>query len=322
MISLLRTVNGVLSPGGARARLTILIFHRVLREPDPLLGEPDAERFEAILRNVRRWFEVIPLDRAATCLRERSLPPRALAITFDDGYADNHDVALPILRRLGLHATFFVATGYLDGGLMWNDRVIAAVRHHAGDTLEVSELQLRIPVRTLDERRSAIDTLLARIKYEPTERRETLALGVARAAALQRVPAPMMTSAQVRALSDAGMDLGAHTHRHPILAGLAPADARSEIAQSRDVLQDLTERPVRLFAYPNGRPGKDFTPQNVADVRALGFVAACTTAHGVAGAGTDPFQLPRFTPWDRSAWKFGARLARNLRATPAPVLHA
>lgn len=320
-MSVLRAVNHVLSPGGTRGRLTIMIFHRVHRAADPLDDEPDAARFEATLSNVGRWFNVLSLDDAVSRLAAGALPPRALAITFDDGYADNHDVALPILRRLGLCATFFVATAYLDGGTMWNDRVIEAVRRHRGAALDMDALGLRLPLDSTAARRTAIATILGRIKYEPFARREALADAVARAAGGAPPVDLMMTSAQVRALAQAGMQIGAHTHHHPILAGLPAADAAREIAESRDRLQEIAGRPVRLFAYPNGRPGTDYSPANVQQVRSLGFVAACTTAHGAAGPGTDLFQLPRFTPWDRAPWKFGARLARNLRVA-APALAA
>lgn len=80
------------------------------------------------MRCVKSNSDVLARAEAVRALAEHRLPTRALAITFDDGYADNHDVALPILRRLALPATFFTATGFLDGGCMFNDIVIEAVR--------------------------------------------------------------------------------------------------------------------------------------------------------------------------------------------------
>ncbi|MCU0943281.1 MAG: polysaccharide deacetylase family protein, partial [Hydrogenophaga sp.] len=116
---------GWMSPGGASARLSVLIFHRVLAQPDPLFpGVPDVRRFDEVCRWLARWFRVMPLDEAVRALKRGNLPARAAAITFDDGYADNHDQALPVLRAHGLPATFFVATGFLDGGRMWNDTLI------------------------------------------------------------------------------------------------------------------------------------------------------------------------------------------------------
>jgi peptidoglycan/xylan/chitin deacetylase (PgdA/CDA1 family) len=132
----MRWLFNALSPGADRARLSILIFHRVLPKADPLFpDEVDAERFDHICAWVRQWFNVLPLPDAARRLREGSLPPRALAITFDDGYADNFDVALPILQRHGLVASFFVATGFIDGGRMWNDTLIESVRRAGVDVL-------------------------------------------------------------------------------------------------------------------------------------------------------------------------------------------
>jgi peptidoglycan/xylan/chitin deacetylase (PgdA/CDA1 family) len=97
-----RWLFDMLSPAGAGARLTVLIFHRVLLEPNPLFpGEPDAVRFETQMRWIKTWFNVLPLPEAIQRLRVGGLPARAAAITFDDGYADNFTVALPILRRAG-----------------------------------------------------------------------------------------------------------------------------------------------------------------------------------------------------------------------------
>ena len=80
------------------------------------------------MRFAKANFNVISLADGVAGLKRGCLPPRALSITFDDGYRDNHDIALPILLQLGLPATFFVATGFLDGGRMFNDTVIEAVR--------------------------------------------------------------------------------------------------------------------------------------------------------------------------------------------------
>lgn len=125
----MRPLFQLLSPSGARARLSVLIFHRVLPQPDPLFpDEIDAARFDAILGWLRSWFNVLPLDEAAQRLKDGSLPARAAALSFDDGYADNHDIALPLLQKHGLPCSFFIATGFLDGGRMWNDTLIESIR--------------------------------------------------------------------------------------------------------------------------------------------------------------------------------------------------
>jgi len=302
----------------ASSRLSILIFHRVHAQADSIFPrEPDAARFERLMRFVARSFRVITLGEAVTCLAQGKLPSRALVITFDDGYADNAEVALPILQRCGLRASFFVASGFLDGGRMWNDSVIECLRacRHPEVDLEPFGLR-RFSLAGAAERRLAIEALLPRIKY----------LGLAgRAEAISRLqdvcgvavlPSDlMMRSAQVRELHRAGMEIGGHTVNHPILATLTPAEAEYEIAEGRWQLESIIGAPVDLFAYPNGKPGRDYDNSHVALLQKLGFRGAVSTAPGVGRAGDDLFQLPRFTPWDDSLATWATRLLLNQRNT-------
>ena len=317
----------MLSPGAEAARLSVLIFHRVLEAPDPMFpGEVDARQFDEIVGWMRNWCNVLPLDEAVNRLTAGSLPARAAAITFDDGYADNHDQALPILQRHGLSATFFIATGFLDGGRMWNDTVIEAVRRFNGDRIDLQGMDgfppdatAVWPAGSIAERRHVIESIIGKIKYAAPDQRLALANAVSSRLHVKLPSDLMMTSQQVRDLRREGMQIGAHTHNHPILAKLAPEAARLEISRSKQALQDLLGESVDLFAYPNGRPGQDYNAQSVSIVRELGFIAAVSTAKGVATRRSDLFQLPRFTPWDRTRARFGLRLASNLVA-PAPVL--
>ena len=321
---MIRTALQIASPGGPRARLSILIFHRVLPVADPLFPEEiDAARFDAVCRWLAGWFRVLPLDEAVRRLGEGTLPARALAVTFDDGYADNHDVALPILRRHGLSATFFVATGFLDGGIMWNDVLIEAVRRTALDAVDAGAatgLPLgRLATGSAGERRAAADALIGALKYRAPDERLAAVHAVSRAAGVAPPTDLMMSAAQVRALHAAGMRIGGHTVGHPILARLDPAAARAEIGDGRRALETMIDAPVRLFAYPNGKPGEDFRDEHAAMAREAGFDAAVTTGWGAADARSDPFRLPRFTPWDRSRWRFGLRMIDNLRRPPVPA---
>ena len=313
---MIRTAAHWLSPGGARARLSVLIFHRVFAQPDPLApSEPDLPRFEQLLRWVSRWFQVLPLDEAVARLAAGTLPPRAAAITFDDGYADNAEVALPALQRAGLPATFFIATGFLDGGRMFNDTVIETVRACRGPWLDLEQAGLgRWAMDSIEARRQAIDRLLPAIKYLEPPRREAVVALVQQAAGAPLPTDLMMRSEQVIALRRAGMQIGAHTRTHPILARLGDAVAREEIEGSKQDLQSLLGEPVTLFAYPNGKPGTDYGPEHAVMVREAGFAAAVSTAAGAASAGSDLFQVPRFLPWDRARARFGLRLLNNLRS--------
>jgi len=299
-----------------------MTFHRVLLTHDPLrTSEPDAKEFEARMRDVRRWFNGLPLSEAINRLRDGRLPARPLAITFDDGYADNHSVAFPILQRLGLPATFFVASSFLDGGRMWNDTVIETVRAHPDRDLDLRDLGLdRYPVSTLEERRAAIQQILSTLKYIETGRRATVAAAIAQRASGSLPNDLMMTSSQVAELHRNGMTIGAHTATHPILLKLTSAAARDEIASGKAVLEQIIAAPVTLFAYPNGRPGQDYGREHVSIVKELGFEGAVSTSWGVSGNGSDLFQIPRFTPWDRAPLKYAIRFIQNLLRGRYPVV--
>jgi peptidoglycan/xylan/chitin deacetylase (PgdA/CDA1 family) len=307
---------GLVSPAGTKAPLSILIFHRVLDEPDPLFpDEMHARRFDEVCAWLKRWFQVLPLDVAVSSLKAGSLPARAACITFDDGYADNFKVAMPILQRHGLVATFFIATGFLDGGRMWNDTIIESVRKCAQVDLDLSPIGLgRHPVEGIDNKRSAINQLINAIKYQPVADRVALTRELASLSNASLPDDLMMTSREVKSMRAGGMQIGAHTQSHPILARLGEAEAREEIQGSKVFLEALLGERIGLFAYPNGKPGEDYSPENIETVKSLGFDAAVSTQWGVSRPGDDLFQIRRFTPWDRSRLRFGARLLQNLRS--------
>ena len=130
-----------------------------------------------------------------------------------------------------------------------------------------------------------------------------------------------MTSAQAAGLAQTGFALGGHTVSHPILSQLDPATAHDEIARGRKRLEELTGSRVGLFAYPNGRPDLDYGVAATRLVRELGFDGAVSTSRGAARVGSDPFQIPRFTPWDLRPLRFTAQLAANLlNAEPSYVV--
>ncbi|MEJ2346942.1 MAG: polysaccharide deacetylase family protein [Gammaproteobacteria bacterium] len=318
---MMRSISALLSPRGRLARLPILIFHRVLPSRDPLRpGDPDAATFEWQMKLVARQFNVLPLSEACERWGQRSLPARALCITFDDGYADNVELALPILKRHGLHSTFFIATGFMNGGRMWNDTVIEWVRGLQEGELDLRSLDLGVrSIRTIEDKRSTLGAVLTSLKYLPLERRlEHVGKLVDDRA--DRLPTDlMMTDAQVNELLAEGMEVGGHTVNHPILARVDHDTALWEIQEGKRQLEEITGHAVRLFAYPNGKPGIDYGPEHVQMVREAGFAAAVSTAWGAGRRSSDLFQLPRFTPWQRSPTQFHMEMMRNYMRRGMPA---
>ena len=314
----LRAGAHLASPGGRHGSLLVLMYHRVLAASDPLLpDEPDAATFAAQMDLVSSLCNVISLTDAVARLAAGELPPRALVITFDDGYVNNLEVAAPILVARGLTATFFIATGFAEGGCMFNDLVLEALRA-APETLDLADLGLgRHEMPDAAARRQAMAEVLPRLKYlEPTRRQEA-AEAIAERSGLPQRPRPMMSGRQLRELAALGMEIGAHCMTHPILARISPDEARHEIGGSKQRLQEMLGVPVVSFAYPNGKPGTDYGPEHVAMVRDAGFHVGVTTAWGAATPGSDPCQIPRIAPWDRSPTRFALRLLQSF-ATRSP----
>jgi peptidoglycan/xylan/chitin deacetylase (PgdA/CDA1 family) len=312
----------MLSPAGKRARLSIFIFHRVLPSPDPMQpGEPDAARFEQIVRFVARHFHVLPFGEAARKLRAGQLPPAAACITFDDGYADNLGVAAPILARHGIPATFFVSTGFMDGGRMWNDTVIEALRRVPAGELDWDLFGAgRWPINDVASRIDACRATLAHLKpMEPTQRLQ-ITTEIGQAAGLPSQSDLMLTRAGVLQLRDMGMEIGAHTVNHPILRSVSDRVAADEIGGSRETLAQWLGEAPRVFAYPNGVPGRDYTGRDVRLVRQAGFDVAASTAKGVATVDSHMLQLPRFTPWDQQMGRFALRCAANILQGVGPAV--
>ncbi len=294
---------------GRRKKLFILIYHRVLDKPDFMRpGEVDKQAFAWQMELLANYFNVLPLPEALEKLKNDQLPARAVSITFDDGYADNYLNALPILKKNNLNATFFIATGYLNGGIMWNDQVIEAVRRLDSDTLDLTPYGLQcFDVKTTEKKSAAAQQVLQKIKHLPTQKRQTIADFMT--TQVKSVPNHlMMTNEQVVQLHRAGMEIGGHTVTHPILANLDEDQAAQEINQNKQTLEQLLQQKIRLFAYPNGKPGTDYRPEQIKLIKAAGYQAAVSTQWGVANKDSDFYQLPRFTPWDEQPSKFMGRM--------------
>jgi peptidoglycan/xylan/chitin deacetylase (PgdA/CDA1 family) len=289
-----------------------LIFHRVRRERDPMSpAEPTADWFRDLIAMLARDFQPIALADAVQRAESRSLRGGSVSVTFDDGYADNFSVALPILQEYQVPATFFVASGFLDGGRMWNDSIIETIRRLPPGTHDLSFADLD-PVELTDwpSRRRAAQTLITAWKHlPPAERQANVDALSARADGLPQDL--MMSSAQLRELASAkDVTIGGHTRSHPILASLDLNQARAEISRGKSDLEDILQQELKLFAYPNGRHGRDFGDEHPVLVREAGFRAAVATDWGTLSASTDHYRIPRFTPWNANLARFSIDLAR------------
>lgn len=313
-ISLFSQFSRLFSLGAGNQKLSILIFHRVLDKFDHLTPyEIYREEFEWQLHILKRNFNVLPLSKAIKLLNENNLPANSVCITFDDGYKDNFTNALPILQKYDFNATFFIASGFLNGGMMWNDKVRELVRSMQSSELDLKEYDLgEYQWEDENQRREVIEAVIGKLKYCHFQERLEKIDNIVSQFGNGELAEMMMTDAEVIGLRDAGMEIGGHTVSHPILAKLNQQEAMTEIVENKDYLESLLSEKISIFAYPNGKPVQDYTSESIDAVKKAGYQCAMTTSWGVSRQSTDLFQLPRFTPWDKTPLKFSARLFLNI----------
>jgi hypothetical protein len=199
---------------------------------------------------------------------------------------------------------------------MWNDRVTEAIRDSDLQSIDLTPVGLAVyPLTSPVARQQAVASILAAIKHLEPTRRLSVTESIVAALGGRPSPALMMHPEQLRRLRALGMDIGAHTVTHPILTRVEATMAADEMSRSKQELEQILREPVDLFAYPNGVPQQDYAMEHTAMARECGFRAAVSTAWGAASIRSDRFQLPRFTPWDRTRLRYGARLLRNLFRT-------
>jgi peptidoglycan/xylan/chitin deacetylase (PgdA/CDA1 family) len=306
---LLNNGLSMLNPGGDR--LQILIYHRVLSKFDPL--QPDIvtkDLFEEQIRLISRFYRVLSFPDAIRHLKDNTLPPKSICITFDDGYRDNAENALPILEKYNVVATFFVSTGFLHGRAMFNDRIIEYIRDFNEPLLNLSDYSLgHYHTDSLAQKFKTIGQVLTKLKHLPFHDRIHLVEQMC--GPLNDVTSKlMMRPHQIKLLKEKGMEIGAHTVNHPILSCMPLNQAKEEITASKEELEQLLGTKVNYFAYPNGKLNKDYGLEHVDWVRKCGFKAAVSTTWGTVSNNSDLFQLPRFTPWDKNPYKFMLRLVQ------------
>ena len=252
--------------------------------------ELSAKAFEIGMAWLAQRFTVVPLDDMVRALTEGA-PPRPageVSLTFDDGLRNQSEVAYPILRRLGLPATFFVCPELIENRRwLWN--------HEARSRLLALRGATRLAyARSCEAAADDVETVVAQLKTMPLSRRlaheeqlrDLTPDHEITEEARQRFDP--MTWNDVERLDPSLITIGSHTLSHPILPTLDDATLSRELADSRRMLEDRLARPVDLFCYPNGA-----NDSRVREAVARVYRGAVTTEYGFAREHVDPHRLPR-----------------------------
>ena len=294
--------------GGCRALRTlapsrnvaILRYHAVCGPEGYAYADPgicvSPEAFDAHIAYLSSQYAVLPLPEAVARLTSRQpLPPNAVAITFDDGYADNLGAART-LHKYGVVGTFYLTADCLaDGQPFWPTEIKTLVEALRGPAVTITVPRAQtLPLATATDRYRAIKTLTKLCKGHPIPVRDALRAELRQLAGVAAAPTPtMLTWDQVREMVSLGMDMGGHTLTHTNLPSAGPEDAWREIDGCRRVLRERLGVEVTQFSYPNGGAERYHTPELHDMARRAGFTGAATSSNGFTTPDSDPFAMER-----------------------------
>ena len=288
--------------------LIVLLYHRVTDLPnDPEMLAVSPENFRLHMKFLKQHFRIVRFEENWQGLKEP-----AVAITFDDGYADNVLEALPILEKVGVPATFFVSTGHIGTSkeFWWDGLKNILLRDGefpSSFTLDDTRYGRTWTTNTLQQRTVLYTALNAHIKRIPPDRREVWLDQLkqwAGSVVLDRNVHRSMTQEEIRIVAASPWaTIGAHTVSHSALSALNEEQQRMEILTSKQVLEDVTGTEITTFSYPFGRK-KDYDRTSLRLCREAGFKKAASNFPGQVHSWTDVFQLPRHLVrnWDQDTF--------------------
>jgi peptidoglycan/xylan/chitin deacetylase (PgdA/CDA1 family) len=291
----LRLAAKVTAPAAA-----VLMYHSVAEDPERTrstirISKPRHD-FEAHMRTLAQRFTPVSIEEVAEFAQGgRRLPPRAVAVTFDDGFADNYEEAHPVLARYGVPAAFYVTVNAIDTGcLPWYGRLTFAFTSTRCKAWTDPEKNMLCPLETPEQRMTGLGRAWDIGASKAGESQEAFTRQVEVSLEVEPPgPGLMLTWDQVRALRSAGHVIGAHTLSHPNLAHVSAAEARVEIEGSKRRIEEVLREPVRHFSYPRPALRPCWNAQTLEITREAGFTSAVVTDIGPVRQGDEPLALKR-----------------------------
>jgi peptidoglycan/xylan/chitin deacetylase (PgdA/CDA1 family)/glycosyltransferase involved in cell wall biosynthesis len=280
-----------------RDSLMVLLYHGVSGDDGPQLNNLHlpAKQFLHQMRWLRRRFTPVSLDQALAGLERRApLPPNAVLVTFDDAYRNNLHTAWPILKKLGIPATLFVPTDFVEHHLSyWAEELEAWLLSTKCDSVRVPVSNgALLWLRSTVERKLAFRSVSATLKKLTEAERRRVLLDLKSFLCPGGSPSiaePRLTWDELKTLARDGMAIGSHTVSHALLPSVSRDQVAAELDASKRVLERHLGFPVTSFAYPNG----DWNPVTRALVKEAGYSCAFTVQPGANDFQTDPFLLRR-----------------------------
>lgn len=304
-------IKRFLSPS---AGFQILIYHNVAPQRDPFsIDTVTHKEFEAQVHHLCSCYTIYPLEFLIDEMRNGRVYDRAIAITFDDGYQNLFHYAFPVLKKYNAPATVFLVSDLIDTPKrLWFDRALMFIKHYEKENLHIERdgVELRLKTNTEAGKIHAAQKLLEFLKHLPPRKRDMILKELEHEQSHLHVDCPdkqLLTWKQIEAMQKHGIAFGSHTKQHNVVTTLSQPELNQEIAGSKALIEAHLQRPVNLFAYPNGRSG-DFNATARSLLKKYGFKAAVSTIRGLNTPSTDPFALRRFRPWQTDVELFALQL--------------
>ncbi|MGG6462854.1 polysaccharide deacetylase family protein [Solilutibacter silvestris] len=291
--------------------LAVLMYHRLRDDydPAPLSTSPATFARHVGWLRARRWL--VSLEDGRHHLSTRRRGPR-YALTFDDGYMDNlHILAVSPPPP----ATLYVVTSLIGGSSLWYYRLAHAIQNAGNPVLDLGFFGMEsVDISDATTHPRLLQLLADSIKaLPPREVEPTVDRIVAAAAPTEPMPdaGEMLGWDGISELQTHGIEIGAHTHTHPVLSKTDDTHVREEITVSTSVLRQGLGRQPRHFAYPNGR-AQDFGQREIDLLRNAGYVTAVTTVERLNRSDTDPYRIGRINAFEARFRSPGGRLSKAL----------
>ena len=312
-------------------RLTILTFHRVANNDGKfqIKGLPSisisVNNFNSLIKFLKKHYHILSAEEYLNSVQNRTKFPRnSMMLTFDDGYKEVLEYALPLLKKYKLPAILFVPTRVIDEeGYFWWDVLyllcsysqnIQFNKEHPIEPSISNHLKRleQISSKSSQHRDRAIYEFIETLHKSPEELRSKIVqyiLDTYRNLECNQNAIPTVLKwKDIKVLQAAGIEIGSHTMTHRFLSTVAEQQVMDDLVGSKKKLEKILHNKIRCFAYPGGR----YNDKIVEMVEAAGYTCAFTTNPGVNSIDENPYQLKRINIWDGTVTKANGKFSKAL----------
>ena len=283
----------------AKRAIKILCYHSVGNDGSVPLGlSVTEENFENQIKFLKKNYCIISLDEAVKMIKDkREIPPRAIVITFDDGYRDNYTHVFEIVKKYNVPITIFLTVNPIQRReALWTDYIITGLNLSKSRQITLKHFSSEIPLRDHAQKQQAIIKLLNAAKKVSDQDKSALLNSLKEQLRIdfksEAFQNRMLSTEMIKEMFDNGIGFGSHTMDHPILTKISAEKLKYEVVESKRAIEGIIGNPIKFLAYPNGGR-EDFDDQVVQLLRENCYEAAVTGIRGSNDISCDLFALRR-----------------------------